>query len=106
MNTLLIISTIFFISYIVCFFIKNGIRELTLKQIIVLSGYQVKRCKTPHLIVLSTFSDLLLMFSVVILIISLNYLPVFVLIFGGLVIFILQKIIIFLITKVIHFLDN
>lgn len=47
------ISTIFFILSIVCFFIRNGIRELTLKQIIVLSGYQVKRCKAPHLIVLS-----------------------------------------------------
>ncbi len=106
MDTLLIISTIFFILSIIIFFIGNGKHKLTLKQIIVLSGHQIKRRKSPYLIIFSTFPDLLLVFSIVTLIIYLDCLPALILIFGGLLIYILQKIIILLISRFFHLKNN
>ena len=102
MNTLLLSSIILFVLSIISFFIKNGIRQLTLKQIIQLSGRRIGRSKLGYSTICSTFSDILLLFSVISLIImhSDNF-PPLILFFGGLFIIFLQKIIILFLQKII-----
>ena len=106
MDTLLAISIIFFSISIIVFCIRNGRSKLTLKQIITLSGYQIKKRKPPHMIIFSTFSELMLVFSIITLIIYLDYLPTLVLFIGGLVVYILQKIIILLVLNLRYLRNN
>lgn len=101
MDTLLIASIILFILSIICFFIKNGIQQLTLKQTFQLSGRKLGSSKYGSLIIISTFSDLLLMASVIALIIYFDY-PALIEILGGLFIIFIQKVMILLLQKVIH----
>lgn len=98
MNRLLVISFILFVSSIVIFLLKNGSRQLTLKQIIMLGGRKLGSLKPGYPIIGSTFSDLLLLTSVVVLIIHYDY-SALVEIFGALCIIFIQKIIILLTIK-------
>ncbi len=94
-----------FVFSLLFFFIKNGMGQLTLKQIFILSGRKLK-CPTSnkYLITGSTFSDLLLIASVIALIVYFDY-PPLVEFFGGLIFLFMQKIIILLILKLKHLID-
>lgn len=76
--------------------------RLTFKQIIMLSGRKLKCSTSKYLIVGSTFSELLLIASVVLIIIYFDY-SIMIKVFGGLVILFMQKIIILFILNLKHF---
>ena len=104
MDTLLVCSISLFALSILFFFMINGREQLTLKQIFILSGRKLKCSTTKYLIIGSTFSELLLIASVVGLIIHFDY-PLIVEFLGGLMILFMQKIIILLILKLKHLID-
>jgi len=95
-----IASVILFILSIILFFIKNGIRQMTLKQIIRLGGGRLSGVTWGRLIE----SDFWLLFSVVLLIpevVKYCEHPVIISLLGSLIIIFLQKIIILLLQKII-----
>lgn len=92
-----------FILSILVFFIVNGIESLTLKQIFIKSERRLKCSTKRYPIALPTFSDVLLIASVVGFIIYFNY-PHVVEFFGGLILILIQKAIIWLITNLKRFI--
>jgi len=88
MNKLIYTSLFIFIISIISFYIKNGNKKLTFKQIIQLSGHNLK----SHTF-FENYPDILLMFSIVSLILSFDY-PFLIEILGGVFVVFVQKIII------------
>ena len=104
MDTLLVCSISLFALSILFFFMINGREQLTLKQIFILSGRKLKCSTTKYLIIGSTFSELLLIASVVGLIIHFDY-PLIVEFLGAYDSF-HAKIIILLISRTIYSKNN
>lgn len=73
MDVFLICCIILFILSILVFFIVNGIESLTLKQIFIKSDRGLKCSTKKYPITVSTFSDVLLIASVIGFIIYFNY---------------------------------
>lgn len=94
MSKLIIISIILFLMSIISFFIKNWNKRLTLKQIIQLSGYNSK--KTTYY---KNYSDFLLMFSIVALILCFHYSILLEIIVGIIIVF-TQKVLIFILQRI------
>ena len=90
----ILISGILFVLSIIAFFVKNGIKQLTLRQIIGQVGF-----KKGQPWRFNNYPDILLMFSVVCLVIFLQLHPLAKLSFGILLIFV-QKLIIWIVILV------
>lgn len=108
MHPLIITLIIFYILSIIFFFIENGVRERTLKQIIQLDSRKLENSKFGCLIFIPNFSHILLVSCIPTLVIYLHrycgyeLVIIFLVgIFGFLVITCLQKIIILLLQKMI-----
>jgi len=94
---IIIASIILFILSIISFFIKNEIRQMTLSKIIQLGS---RKLKNSNITIVPTFSDSLLMMSVILLITeAVKYYSPVIIIFGSVIIYFLQKIIILFLQK-------
>lgn len=91
-------SILLFVLSIIMFFVRNGVKELSFREIIQLSVHKLKNSS----IVVSTFSDILLMFSIVAIIIHMDDYSGYNKFFVGIVILLVQKIILLLLLKIIN----
>jgi hypothetical protein len=98
---MLVASIIFLILSIICFFIKNGVQQLTWKQIILLSRCKLGKSTDYTPVYISTISECLLLFSMSFFIRYLNDYPVFISIVGGLFIIVIQRVMILFLQKII-----
>lgn len=91
----IIISSTLFVLSIIAFFIKNGNKQLSFRQIIQISGYDLKR---PYLF--KNYPDILLMFSIVVLILFFHF-PALMEFIGGIFIIIFQKVLILILQRLL-----